>query len=255
MRLDEHWSIHPEVRRLFELYKGEMFGWNPLAEYNETDKRFYVYLWFTLDEEKIFYVGKGTGKRVEHILKEIEAYEQNPRKYKGKRYKTLRDLHGISYKILLDGLSSFEAEIYEFCMMREFTKQGEVLLNYVDMPQNESEEVINSPTIVKDQFYERYLNDYSSPLFDVVSREYLISAYLNDSYTLGRDVSECRNIIKLWIESSGGKVYTHKGKKTKSVIVFGGYEYDNYLNDHKEGKKVYSSTDVLLFLKNEGNRG
>lgn len=250
MYLNEQWSIHPEVQRLFEKYKDEMYLWYPNTEYNEDDKRFYVYIWFTKDEGKIFYVGKGTGKRMFHITKEIERYEKNEKFYKASKYKLIKDIHGIDFKIILDGVSDFEAQIYEFCMMREYVAQGEVLLNLADMPcdevENESQSVIE-----KHPLYERYFEDYTNPEFDSVSISSLKSTYFSIPAYLKSDfLKECEKIA-LWIESTGGKVYKSKGKSVKSVIVLGTYFYEKYLEDHDAGREVYSLNDVINYIENE----
>ena len=79
---------------------------------SDDDRRFYVYEWHTKNGH-VFYIGKGTGKRYNHILKEIETYENNPRKYKGSAYKTLKDTYGISCSILMSELTKCEALIME----------------------------------------------------------------------------------------------------------------------------------------------
>lgn len=248
MVFNEEWQIHPEVQRLYEKYRDEMSFWRPNVGYNN-NKKFYVYKWITSDEEKVFYVGKGTGNRVKHILKEIEEYEKDNRKYKGERYKQLKDIHGIEYKIILDGLSDFEAQIYEFCMMREFTNNGEVLLNYADMPLTaENTNPIISPKIFKDKYFERYLNDYSIPTFDSINLEGLSQVYFYDALLPKGEFYDKRDKIISWIEASGGRIYSNKGKKVKSIIVFGLYPYEKYKEDHKDGKKVYSADEVMDFI-------
>lgn len=249
MHIDDNWEIHPEVKRLFEKYRDEMFFWHPDADYSPNDKRFYVYIWFTSDEGKIFYVGKGTRSRVKHILKEIEECEKDARKCKGKRYKQLKDRHGIEYRILLDKLSDFEAQIYEFCLMREYNEQGEVLLNFADMPYiEENFTPIESPRVFKDKFYERYFGDYSTPIFDTVTPIGLTHVYLHDSFIAAKNIYEDRERIISWVESSGGKVYSSRGKQAKSVIVFGEYPYEKYIQDHNEGRQVYNAFDVLTYI-------
>ena len=66
----------------------------------DDNRKYYIYEWFTCDTHKVFYVGKGTGKRYAHILNEIDLYENDHKKYKGKNYKIIKDNH----KIYLDKL-------------------------------------------------------------------------------------------------------------------------------------------------------
>lgn len=97
----------------------------------DDNRRFYVYEWFTKENGKIFYVGKGTGKRYAHILKEIELYENNPKKYKGKNYKILKDRYGIDYRIVSDRLTDTEALILESYYILKYLSERQPLLNQV----------------------------------------------------------------------------------------------------------------------------
>lgn len=101
-------------------------------EFNESDenRNYYVYEWHT-GNGKIFYVGKGTGKRYSHILKEIEACENNPRKYKGKNYKILKDTYGIDYSIIMPELTESEALIMENYFIIKYLSERQPLLNQI----------------------------------------------------------------------------------------------------------------------------
>lgn len=98
--------------------------------FNESDdnRKYYVYEWHT-NNGHIFYVGKGTGKRYNHILKEIEIYENNPRKYKGKNYKILKDAYGIDYSIIMSDLTECEALIMENYLIIKYLSERKPLLN------------------------------------------------------------------------------------------------------------------------------
>ena len=250
-------ELHPEVQRLYNMYKEEMGFWSPNAEYDPDDRRFYVYAWFTKDaEKKVFYVGKGTGDRVKHILTEIRLYEENTAKYKGQRYKELRDKFGIDYEILINNITDYEAEIYEYCMMREYTKQGEVLLNFVDMPLDYEElKDTNTdihPEISVDRYYKRYFGCTCNPQFDKVEIDKLLYAYFYGNWkTKTKSHFAEKERIKQWIQASGGKVYASIGKGTKCVIVQGNYPYEHFLNDHLHNRVVYSATDVFEFLRSQ----
>lgn len=101
-------------------------------EYDESDdnRKYYVYEWHT-NKGKVFYVGKGTGKRYDHILKEIADYENNPRKYKGKNYKLLQDAYGIEYSIIMSELTECEALIMENYFIIKYLSERQPLLNQV----------------------------------------------------------------------------------------------------------------------------
>lgn len=106
----------------------------------DDNRRFYVYEWFTVDPYKVFYVGKGTGKRYAHILKEIELYENNNRKYKGKNYKLIKDKYQIDYKIILDGLTDTEALIMETYYIVKYLRERNPLLNQIKPTLDEATE-------------------------------------------------------------------------------------------------------------------
>ena len=230
--------------------------WSPHAEYNPDDKRFYVYAWFTKgNEKKVFYVGKGTGNRGKHILTEIRQDEENTGKYKGQRYKELQDKFGIDYEILIDGVTEYEAEIYEYCMMREYTKQGEILLNFVDMPLDYEElKDTNTdlhPEIEVDKYYRRYLGYNETPQFDKINIDNLLRAYIYGNWQT--NTKECiaeKEKIKQWIQAAGGRVYASIGKRTKCIIVQGKYSLENFVDSDESNREIYSAWDVLEFIEN-----
>lgn len=100
--------------------------------FNELDenRKYYVYEWHT-NNGHIFYIGKGTGKRYNHILKEIEVYENDPRKYKGRNYKILKDTYGIDYSLLMSELTECEALIMENYYIIKQLSERKPLLNLV----------------------------------------------------------------------------------------------------------------------------
>lgn len=106
-----------------------MFGFNP-DDCDDIKTDLYVYAWFVKGEnKKYFYIGKG--KRYNHILKEIEVYENNPRKYKGERYKLLKDSMGIDYELLYSNLTEREATILEAYEILIRVQSGYPLLNVI----------------------------------------------------------------------------------------------------------------------------
>lgn len=118
-----------------KIYLDDIFCYDHIdgIDLDESDenRKFYVYEWFTKNNHKVFYVGKGTGKRYNHILKEIEVYENNPKKYKGKNYKILKDEYGIDYSIIMNELTESEALIMENYFIIKYLKERQPLLNQI----------------------------------------------------------------------------------------------------------------------------
>ena len=109
----------------------EMFGYEP-ENSDDTNRNSYIYAWFVKNKtKKYFYVGKGKRDRYKHILKEIEAVENNPRKYKGKSYKILKDNIGIDYEFLYQNLTDKEAAILEAYTILCLYRQRQPLLNVI----------------------------------------------------------------------------------------------------------------------------
>ncbi len=118
---------------IYKKYKNDfdMFNYHP-ENLDDELQNYYVYAWFTTGiNKKYFYVGKGKGQRYKHIILEIETYEKNQKKYKGKRYKILRDNFGIDFEFIYKNLTEKEASILEAHTMVEFIKNKEPLLNVI----------------------------------------------------------------------------------------------------------------------------
>ncbi|WP_425801851.1 hypothetical protein ACHOLT_14170 [Desulfitobacterium sp. Sab5] len=217
------------------------------------ERRFYVYEWFTKDEGKIFYVGKGTGTRYNHILSEISD------KYRGIYYKELQDNFGIDFRIIADNLTNLEAEIYEICWMHERTSQGEVLLQFVDMPINmdEHNEMLKmyetrsfTPTIEISDYRKRYFGITESPNYDTINPDALLKThFLSTGWMVSPYVSDETEEIKKYVKSLGGTVYATLAKSAKSVIEFGNLEYDRYYDLNEKGYEIYHSFHVLDYIK------
>ncbi len=117
-----------------QIYLSDRWTYDSIMDFNfdesDDDRRFYVYEWHT-NNGHIFYIGKGTGKRYNHILKEIETFENNSRKYKGSAYKTLKDTYGIGYSILMSELTKCEALIMENYYIIKQLCERKPLLNII----------------------------------------------------------------------------------------------------------------------------
>lgn len=117
-----------------KIYLANTWTYNGIMgfKFDESDdnRKYYVYEWHT-NNGKVFYIGKGTGKRYNHILKEIENHENNPRKYKGSNYKILRDTCGIDYSIMMSELTECEAVIMENYYIIKHLSERKPLLNVI----------------------------------------------------------------------------------------------------------------------------
>ncbi len=121
------------IEDIYSTHKDEldMFGFDP-DECDDENNNCYVYAWFTCGEhKKYFYIGKGKNTRYKHILKEIEAYEVNQRKYKGQKYKYLKDEFGVDSELIYNDITEKEATILEAYSIMEYMKKREPLLNVI----------------------------------------------------------------------------------------------------------------------------
>lgn len=213
------------------------------------ERRFYVYEWYTKDKGKIFYVGKGTGKRYKHIYDDMKDSNRK------EQYQELQDNFGIDCRIVADNMTNLEAMIYEKCWIRERTEQGEVLLQFADMPleaENEKCEMLwtrnFTPYIEINDYKRRYFDVAETVDYDAVELEPLLCTnFLSsrwDNYA-----NHEKEIIMDYIESRSGRVYTTLAKSAKSVIELCILDYDRYKNLKEKGYLVYHARHILNFIK------
>ena len=218
----------------------------------EGERKYYVYEWFTKDKGKIFYVGKGSGKRYNHIISEIKE-NRGSRRYS--RYMELQQNFGIDYRIVADKLTNIEAIIYEKCWILEMLAQGEVLLQYVDIPQKydrESHEKFWTrsfePKIISGDYKRRYFGVTEVADFDVINLELLrYTTFLgspNDSFAYQERVA-----IRDYVRTCGGMIYPFASNDVKSVIEFCILDFDEYIDLKNEGYAVFHSFHVIDFIK------
>lgn len=251
-------SICDEVKDLYYKYKGRCECFLPfISDADNKIRRYYVYAWYAKTEPKgYFYVGKGTGKRYNHILSDIGKYKNGKKNLRFQRYSEIQDKCGIDYEILLDKLTEYEALIYEECKKLEFLDNGEVLLNVEGIPDKylpESwsvEQDASTPTLSKDPVYQRYLGDYGIPNFDEVTETGLMRTYIYPYFVKVDDITvkKDKEVIINWLNTHNAKIYKTVSTKTESIIIQGNLRYDRYSEYRNKGKRIYSSKDVIDFI-------
>lgn len=246
-------DLREDVRKLYVKYRDKFKFKVPDENDYGNERRFYVYEWFTKDEEKIFYVGKGTGHRYNHILSDMQ-------RSRGIYYKELQNNFGIDYRIIANNLTNLEAEIYEICWIHERTSQGEVLLQFVDMPYDfKSDKKLREkykrrefiPKIEISKYRKRYFDITEEPSYDSIKLKSLLrSHFLSTNSVVSPYIGDEKNKIENYINSCGGRVYVTLAKSAKSVIEFGDLNYDRYCDLKEKDYEIYHSFHVLNFINN-----
>ena len=119
------------VREIYEAYRETFDNHLDIEDAPGEKNESYVYEWYAVATNKVFYVGKGVRDRYKHILREIKTYEENPRKYKGQRWKELQEAYGIDCRIILENLTDEEAQIMEMYYIAKRIKERNPLLQFV----------------------------------------------------------------------------------------------------------------------------
>jgi len=253
-------KVNPEVEKLYRKYQGKCERYlQSLPPQDTSASEYYIYAWHSkVEPKRYFYVGKGTGERWKHILSEIRQVESGKKKNaRFSQYKVMQDSRGIECEFLLSGLTEFESLIAEECVKLEMCDRGEKLLNIEGIPDDKisangwRHHDSNTPNIENDQFYREYENDYGDPKFDNIRQADLLKAWFYPFFISNQEeFQKQKQLASNYIISHGGKVYdAHRpSAKTRCIIVSGTLEYATYANYRKEGKKVYSITDVLKFI-------
>lgn len=257
--IDPKGDLREDVAQAYEKYK-DRIGAGMLIQLPPPggEKKFYVYEWFTKDTGKVFYVGKGTRSRYRHILYDMKR----PR---GEWYKELQDNFGIDYRFLAKDLTSYEAAIYELCMMVERTDQGEVLLQSANNPGTwdwysyaHMREACNGrdfvPAIIVDPYESHYFG-ITPPKFDPVDLSKLRVTF-HSSCTqiepIPATLQEMKQLREM-IVKAGGRVYSTLAKGTQAIVEFDMMYYDRFMFYKEEkGLLVYHAFDVVKALKELG---
>lgn len=93
----------------------------------DEERKYYVYVWYYKDTEKIFYVGKGT------------KYRYRSRKRDNPELVNILNSFDCDSKIIKDGLNELEAFELEKQTIKLYREQGHPLINKLDgghMPPN-----------------------------------------------------------------------------------------------------------------------
>ena len=253
-------EVCDEVREMYYKYQGLCEPYLRTLRYaDNTIHDHYVYAWFAKTTPKrYFYVGKGTRSRYNHILHKIKDHKRGNKNERFRRFSEIQEKWGIDYEIVIKGLTDYESLIYEECLKLQFIDNGEVLLDVEGVPDdslignwNKENRLNNVPCIIKDRYYERYLEDNSIPSFNTITKENLLNTFF---YPYGIDLSDNETIcekeyITNWLTDNNAKIYKTVSTKTRSVIIQGKLLYDRYLDYRNRGLEIYSSKDVAAYIK------
>lgn len=247
-------ELRNDVKTLYEKYtdrisRGTLMMLSPPGG----EKTFYVYEWFTKDTGKVFYVGKGTGKRYRHIISDMAR----PR---GEEYQELQSAFGIDFRFIANGLTSREAEIYELCLILQRTDAGEVLLQSAHNPQvTKHFEALKQmkdscasrnfiPQIIVSDYRKRYFQ-VEPPPYDQIDISRLnvtfIASLDNSALSTIKEMEYAKNLVT----QAGGKVFSTIAKKAQAVVEFDNIDYDKYMKHKRNGLLVYHSFDLIHCLK------
>lgn len=86
----------------------------------DPERRYYVYVWYTLDTNEIFYVGKGTGNRYK------------TRKRENSFFMNILNSHECDSKVIIDNLTEQEAYETEIFYIKYYRKYSRILTNVSD---------------------------------------------------------------------------------------------------------------------------
>lgn len=252
-------EMREEVLSLYNKHKGdcERFLVDKIFKADTKVRRFYVYAWFAnMHPKSYFYVGKGTNKRYNHILADIEKYKNGKNNSRYERYSKIQDKWGIDHEILLDKLTEYEALIYEECIKLDFLKRGEVLLNIEGMPAKylpiDYQEYNRLDNVVyDDHVFRKFLGDCGEPYFDTVEYESLMCTYIYPYFVELSDenIIKDKEFILDWLTANNARIYKTPAKGVCSIIVQGSMEYERYFDYRNKDKKIYRAKDVIEFIK------
>ena len=248
-----HADLHNDVATLYDEFKDRIsIGQLMMLPIDGGESKYYVYEWFTTDSQKVFYVGKGTDNRYKHIYADMAR----PR---GEEYKELCSNFGISHRFAIKGITSYEAALYELCLIIKRTDEGEILIQSANNPAwyaycekrsamiSECNSRNFSPKIIVSPYEERYFG-ITPPKFDEVSLAglALVSFHASFSRSSAKTVEEM-SFLKKELCALGSKVFSTIAKSAKAVIEFDNIDYAKYAKFKTQGLFVYHESDVMRF--------
>ena len=232
-------TIDPRVLKIFKENKKELFCWDIIENQDGKKRSSYVYEWFT-DDAKVFYVGKGVGNRINHIL-----YDELKNDAPDGKYNYINNNYGIHSRKVIENLTDWEANIYERYQIWYREQQGEVLLQFVEASSywgdfNEQENIINKqnqePFIFVMPYHKRYYNYKNEDFkFDEIDLTKIKGVNL---YNFHWSEDDLKQQITKEIESLGIKVYKGRCKAVDTIIVSGLITSDQYLWLKKQKYKI-----------------
>lgn len=227
------------------------------------EHRFYVYEWYIIGTDKVFYVGKGTGKR------RFDISSRNP------NFKRLHNDFETESRIVKDNLTEEEAEYLEAKHMLQRKVEGNVLvntideydyidwddfddqtMNYIDEECDDTEwEQIKSRSIVPyikvSDFVRCYYGMPNNLQFDTIDIDDLVCFFhLRSTEQRNNRVQEEVSFLKKEIEKAGGKITKSKCKSTKYIVEFDIPDYEEVVEKRNNGFKVIHALDLILFFNN-----
>lgn len=236
--LAEH-TIDPRVLKIFKENKKELFCWDIIENQDGKKRSSYVYEWFTSDG-KVFYVGKGVGNRINHILND-ELKNDTP----DGKYNYINNNYGIYSRKVIENLTDWEASIYERYQIWYREQQGEVLLQAIDSTSyfgdiNDQEKKINNPNqepfIFVMPYHKRYYNYKNEDFrFDEIDLQKIKGAFL---YNFHWSEDKLKQQIINKLESHGVRTYKSRCKAVDTIIVSGLITSEKYIWLKKQNYKI-----------------
>lgn len=226
------------------------------------DKKYYVYRWFTkTNPPMFFYVGKGTGNRYRHILKEIADLENDKLSkttaHRVEKFKKLKDSYGIDYEIIKSSLTNEEALKYEYALKNELIKMGELIID-------EENWVLTDDDSIEEYEKQIFFNHRPEPRIECKFTEHYfgLEPYFNDvdmtglkrvwfyPYMFYDDAMSIdrREKISDFVKSNGGKILKTSSPNS-SVIIQGVIEDDAYIKFREQKRKIYNANDIINFIR------
>lgn len=226
------------------------------------DNRFYVYEWYIVSTNEVFYVGKGTGKRV------------TSSKSRGDLFKRIRSAYDTDYRIVFDELSEEKALELEARQMLIRKLENNYLVNvddefcdyyfpdlddvYIEYCEKENEKDDKEyafydnmrkrefiPIIGIDEISQHYFGVPEDAVFDKIDDE-IPEIYIHQRVGALKNSRIQEEVV--FIKSANTKVKIRTKKKAKYIVEFEIPGYEEIVSFRAEGFKVIHSLDLIKYL-------